>query len=310
MRRREYPIHPDFKRWARMNPPLNRAALPLMQGMLGLLFRLQRPSAGLSLRRLTVPVGGGADIGALLYEPEGADGALPCLVYFHGGGYVFPAAPYQYALAREYAKSLDCKVLFVDYRLSPGHPFPTAPEDCFAAYCWALERAGALGIDTRRMSVIGDSAGGCLAAVVCMMARERGRIPPRSQILTYPAVGLSLETQSMRTFTDAPMCSSADARKFEALYVQDPDAGKREYRAPLEAADLSGLPPAYIETAQFDCLRDGGILYAEKLMGSAVPVELNNTVGTIHGFDIVLDSPIVRACVERRTAFIKRYWED
>lgn len=292
-----------------MRPPLNRAALPLMQGLLRLLYYRERSSASASVRRLTIPVRDGADIRSLMYSPTGACEKLPCLVYFHGGGYVFPAAPYQYGLAREYAERLRCNVLFVDYRLAPKHPFPIAPEDCYAAYSFAIERAGELNIDTSRMSIIGDSAGGCLATVVCIMANERGQILPRSQALTYPAVGLTHDTESMREFTDTPMCNSADAKKYEALYVKDGCAGNKLYRAPIEAPDLSYMPPAYIETAEFDCLRDSGIQYAKRLSGFGVPVELNNTEGTMHGFDIVKDSAIVKACVDRRVAFIQRYWQ-
>lgn len=293
-----------------MNPPLNRAVLPSLQRMLGLLFRLQRSSASVSVRRMRIPMQDGSAIRTLLYAPSTAAGALPCIMYFHGGGYVFPAAPYHFKLAREYAESLHCKVLFVDYRLAPRHPFPTAPEDCYAAYCHAIEHADALGVDPARMAVLGDSSGGCLATVVCLIAKERGQRLPSSQILTYPAVGLGTETESMRRFTDTPMCNSRDAAKYEMLYVRDTDAGKRTYRAPMAADDLSGMPPAYIETAEFDCLRDSGILYAEKLKRFGVPVALHNTKGTLHGFDIVLDSPIVRACVAQRIAFIKSHWRE
>lgn len=310
MKRAKYPIHPDFKRWAHMHPPLHTAPLPVTQRMLGLLFDRERSTTAVSVQRMRFPARDGAEIRALLYAPASVVGPLPCLVYLHGGGYVFPAAPYQYRLARKYAARLGCRVLFVEYRLAPKHPFPTAPEDCYAAYCSAIEQADRLNIDTARMSVIGDSAGGCLATVVCMMAKAHGQILPRSQVMTYPAVGLGFETASMRRFTDTPMCNSADAKRYESLYVQDPNAGKREYRTPIEADDLSGMPPAYIETAEFDCLRDGGILYAEKLQRFGVPVTLHNTKGTIHGFDIELESAIVRACVEQRIAFIQSNWRQ
>lgn len=102
------------------------------------------------------------------------------------------------------------------------------------------------------------------------------------------------------------MCNSRDAEKYDKLYRPDPSAGKLEYASPIQAESLAGLPAAYIETVEFDCLRDGGILYAERLRKFGVPVELHNTEGTMHGFDIVLDSPIVRNCVDRRTAFLKK----
>ncbi len=306
MRRTQYPIHPDFKRWANMNPPLNRALLPLLQRLLGSLFWMERSGAALTVRHIAIPVTDGGSIRALWYTPAGIAETAPCLVYYHGGGFVFPAAPYHYRLAKEYALRAGCKVLFVDYRLAPRHPFPAAPEDCYAAYCYALAHAGECAIDPSRIAVAGDSAGGELATVVCLMARARGQTMPCAQLLMYPATGAGGDTASMKRYTDTPMCNSRDMEKYDALYMQDATAGKREYAYPIQADTLAGLPPAYIETAEFDCLRDGGVLYAERLREYGVSVELNNTKGTIHGFDIVRDSQIVRACVDRRAAFLRK----
>ena len=118
-------------------------------------------------------------------RPNGVGEHAPCLLYYHGGGFVLPAAPYHYSLAKEYAQRAHCKVLFVDYRLAPRFPFPTAPEDCYSAYVWAAANAGDLSIDTSRMAVAGDSAGGALATVVCLMAKERGQLMPCGQMMMY-----------------------------------------------------------------------------------------------------------------------------
>lgn len=306
MKRTKYPIHPDFKKWANMNPPLNKAALPAMQRLMGLLFTRERSTADVTVERKVIPVGSGGTIRALWYCPKDVGGNVPCLLYYHGGGFVIPAAPYHYSLAKEYAQRAHCKVLFVDYRLAPKFPFPTAPEDCYSAYVWAAANAGDLSIDTSRIAVAGDSAGGALATVVCLMAKERGQITPCGQMMMYPVTGIGMETESMKKYTDTPMCNSRDAEKYDKLYRPDSSAGKLEYASPIQAESLACLPAAYIETAEFDCLRDGGILYAGRLREFGVPVELHNTEGTIHGFDIVLDSPIVRDCVDQRIAFLKK----
>ena len=306
MKRTKYPIHPDFKAWTNLNPPLNRAMLPVMQKLIGLLFDREKSANGVTVERKSISAGDGTSIRALLYCPKEIEEPSPCLVYYHGGGLVFPASPHHYSLAREYARRARCKVLFVEYRLAPKYPFPTATEDCFAAYRWVMDHAGELGVDPDRVAVTGDSAGGELSAVVCLMAEERGQPMPCGQMLIYPATGAGKETGSMKKYTDTPMCNSRDYEKYEKYYLPNPADGESVYAAPIKAESLAGMPAAYVETAEFDCLRDDGILYAERLQRFGVPVELNNTEGTMHGFDIVLDSPIVRDCVDRRIAFLNR----
>lgn len=306
MKRTKYPIHPDFKFWSHMNPPINKALLPFIQGPMRLLYYTQKSSGTLSVQRLRIESADGGSLRALLYSPAELPENAPCLLYLHGGGFVFPAAPNQYALMREYALQARCKVLFVDYRLAPKYPFPIPTEDCYSAYRWLLANAEGLSVDPGRIAVGGDSAGGELATVLCLMAMERGQSLPCGQMLIYPAVGRGLDTQSERQFTDTPMCNSRDMEKYDKLYIPDETAGKREYASPIHAPSLAGLPHAYIETAEFDCLRDGALLYADRLMEAGVPVELHNTKGTMHGFDMVLKSPIVRECVRRRTEFLKK----
>ncbi|MHB1152980.1 MAG: alpha/beta hydrolase [Eubacteriales bacterium] len=306
MSKTKYPIHPDFKKWEKTNPRLNKVMLSVMQKMLGYLILREKSSEKLIVSKETIPLEDGRTIQALLYAPVGLGENAPCLVYYHGGGFVFPAAPHHFILAREYALRTACKVLFVDYRLAPKYPFPAAPEDCFAAYCWVLANAKKLSIDAARVATGGDSAGGELATVVCLMARDRGQAMPCAQMLLYPVTGRGMETESMKKYIDTPMCNSRDVEKYIKFYIQNPASGKLEYASPIHAGSLEGLPPAYIETAEFDCLRDGGILYAERLRESGVPVELYNTEGTMHGFDVVTDSPIVRACVDKRILFLQK----
>ena len=303
MKRTQYPIHPDFKKWANLNSPINPVMIPMMQKLMGLLFLLEKSTPELTVERQIIPTEDGSTIRALLYSPKDIGESAPCLIYYHGGGFVWPASPHHYSLAREYALRANCKVLFVEYRLAPKYKFPIAPEDCYAAYSWVISRARELSIDPNRVAVAGDSAGGQLATVICLMARDRGQVMPCGQLLLYPAAG-NVETESAKKYTDTPMCNSRDMEKYGAYYM--PEGVKSVYASPIEAESLKGLPAAYLETAQFDPLRDGGILYAERLQREGVPVELHNTEGTIHGFDIELKSSIVRACVEQRIAFLKR----
>jgi len=299
-RETKYNIHPDFKLLSAIHPPLNRKTIPRIQKMMGLLYHGQRSGSKVKVEHLRIPAGEGRTVKALLYTPkrEKVQGGL---LYCHGGGYAFPAAPYQYRLARIYAERAGCCVLFPDYRLAPGHPFPAAAEDCFAAYRWLTSRSEGLPV-----AVGGDSAGGTLAMAVCLMAIDEKLPVPCAQLLTYPAVGNCGETESVRLYTDTPMCNTKDMDTYGEWYVQDESAGKLKYRSPIEADSFEGIPETYIETAEFDCLRDGAVIYADKLREIGIPVELHNTKGTIHGYDMALKSSIVKDLVGKRIGFLKK----
>ena len=296
----EYHIHPDFKMLAAIHPPLKRNTIPLIQKAMGLLYYQQRSSRAVKVERVRIPADTGQTVKALLYihKREKTDGWL---LYSHGGGYAFPAAPYQYKLARMYAEEVGCRVLFPDYRLAPAHPFPAAVDDCFASYRWILEREKGA-----KVAVCGDSAGGTLSMAVCLRALDEGLPTPCAQLLTYPAVGNAGETESLRRYTDTPMCSSRDMDIYGEWYVQDEAAGKLAFRSPIEAESFAGIPMTYIETAEFDALRDGAILYAEKLRAEGIEVELHNTTGTLHGYDMMLGSGIVKDLIGKRIRFLKR----
>ncbi len=305
MKKQKYPIHSDFKKWSKMNPPLNRAVLPIVQKSVGVLSWFQRSEKGLQAEKKKIPVEGGY-IQAIWYTPTGVGKGAPCILFCHGGGFVLPAAPYHFRLAREYAKQLQCKVLFVQYRLSPKHRFPVPMNDCFTAYEWLLDNAEILGIDEKRIAVCGDSAGGALAAAVALKARDNGLRMPCGQMLIYPVVGGSLATPSMQKYTDTPMCNSRDMIKYYRLFFGAEEIPTQKYAAPIREESLADLPKAYIETAEFDCLRDEGEAYANRLKQSGVEVEYYATRGTIHGFDIVKKSEIVDEVVRRRIAFLRR----
>ena len=295
-----YNTHPDFKLLSLIHPPLSDKSITAIQKWMSLLYYGQRSDRAVKVERIRIPGENGNTVRALLYSPEKMKTG-GCLLYCHGGGYAFPAAPYQYKLARIYAARVGCRVLFPDYRLAPGNPFPAAPEDCFAAYRWLVDYAAGVPI-----AVCGDSAGGTLAMAVCLMAIDNHLKIPCGQLLTYPSVGNCGETDSIRMFTDTPMCNSRDMDQYGKWYVRDPSAGKLAYRSPVEAESFDGIPMTYIETAEYDSLRDGALIYAEKLRESGIPVELHNTKGTVHGYDMVLGSGMVKDLVRKRIQFLKR----
>ncbi len=302
----KYPISPEFSSFDRFTPPISRPFLALARTFMGVPRSLFR-DPDLRVETERVRSADGAEIELLLLRPANLPSPAPCLFYAHGGGFVLKAAPYHYSLAARYAKSCMCLAAFVQYRLAPKHPFPAPFEDCFAAYTHLLDSADRLNIDPEDMGVGGDSAGAALAVGTAMMLRDRGVTPlPRFQMLPYPFLDASNESVSARTFTDTPMWNSRLSAKVTGLTRPDRSRPEYAYYSPAEAADLSALPPAYIETAEFDCLRDDGLKYAARLRALGIPVELRQTRGTPHGYDIVGSSPVTRESVARRIDFMKR----
>ena len=234
---------------------------------------------------------------ARIYRPD-ADGELPTIVFFHGGGFVIGDLDTHDNQCRTLCHDAGAVVLSVDYRLAPEAPFPAAVEDCFAATRWAAEHVAELGGDAQRIAVAGDSAGGNLAAVVAQMAARRGR--PRAG---GPAPHLSghglrrCEYPSETENGEGYFLTRADMAWFAGHYVAGEDPANPRL-SPLRAPDLSGLPPAVVATAEYDPLRDQGDAYADALEQAGVPVVKRRYDGLIHGFfDLSALSPAAAAAV-------------
>jgi acetyl esterase len=224
-------------------------------------------------------------IPARLYVPTPpADGPLPLLVYFHGGGWVIGDLETHDAPCRFLAANCGAQVLAVDYRLAPEHPFPAAVEDAFAAYAWATGYPGDPPVAVDRVAVGGDSAGANLAAAVCLRARDGTVPPPAMQLLIYPVTECSRELPSRHLFREGFLLTRRDMDYFEDRYLPaGTDRGDPRVSV-LQADDLSGLPPAYVATAGFDPLRDEGEAYAERLREAGVQVALRRHPGLVHTF--------------------------
>jgi len=219
-----------------------------------------------------------------IYTPEGEE-PRPAVVFFHGGGWVIGNLDTHDGTARKLANAAGAVVVSVDYRLAPEHPYPAAAEDCYAATCWTAEHGAAeLGMAPGQLAVAGDSAGGNLAAVVSLMARDRGGPAPGFQLLVYPVTDPDFERPSYRENAEGYLLTRDVMEWFWDQYV--PDAARRHdpYAAPLRAPDLSGLPPALVVTAEYDPLRDEGEAYARRLEEAGVRVRCRRYPGMIHGF--------------------------
>jgi acetyl esterase len=249
------------------------AALGSMQGA---------PEAVATIQNRTIP-GPAGGIPVRIYVPTGT-APLPVLVYFHGGGWVIGDLETHDGVCRALANAAACVVVSVHYRRAPEHKFPAAADDCYAAAEWVAANAAGIGADAGRLAVGGDSAGGNLAAVVALMARDRGAPAIRYQLLIYPVTDGAYDTASYRDNADGYFLTKEMMHWFWNHYVRSDADRQNPYAAPLRAANLHGLPPALVLTAEFDPLRDEGEAYAARLREAGVAVELKRYTGLIHGF--------------------------
>lgn len=313
MNKYKYKLHKDLKKYGifdfsgiKMKPYMAKV-INLFTAISRACFR---PDADIKGTKREIEGYKGEKISATIYEPKDIGENAPCMLYFHGGGFFLKEFGHMHKLVCIYAKNVSCKVVLVDYRLTPKHPFPVGVEDSYNSLLWVHRLAQELGIDVRRIAVMGDSAGGCLAAAVTQMSRDRKGPPICFQSLIYPVLDYSQSTQSIKDFFDAPCWSSNLNRQMWKVYLENGDHGMLSYASPSSATSLSGLPPAYIETPEYDCLRDEGIAYADRLAQSGIAVILNKIKGAFHGFDISLNSEIVKAAIEARCNALKGAFAD
>lgn len=218
-----------------------------------------------------------------VYWPETTK-HLPALVYFHGGGFVIGNLDSVDRTLRALTNASGCVVISVDYRLAPEHKFPAAVEDADAALRYVAEHPDEFDIDPKRIAVGGDSAGGNLATVACLIARDRGGTQPAFELLVYPLVDYQDQRPSLREFAQGYFLTRPMLDYFWAHYLEKPADGQHPHASPINAASLAGLPPAMVITAECDPIRDQGEAYAKRLLESGVPVSSKRYEGAIHVF--------------------------
>lgn len=255
----------------------------------------QEPVADVQEQQIPGPNGA---VAVRIYTPEGT-APFPVLVYFHGGGWVIADLDTYDASCRALCNAVGCIVASVAYRQAPEHPFPAAAEDAYASLQWALRDAERFNGDPRRVAIAGESAGGNLATVACLMARDRGTVMPVHQLLVYPVTNYAFDTPSYQENAEAKPLNAAMMRWFWGYYLPDASQGSNPYASPLQAQDLRGLPPATVITAEIDPLRDEGEAYARRLQDAGNPVVGTRYPGVTHeffGMRAVLDQ--AKAAVE------------
>ncbi|ADJ46231.1 lipase/esterase [Amycolatopsis mediterranei S699] len=298
-----YAIDPELLPWLDMLPAVtltdHESLLAARSSMAQLreVLPAYEPANPVDIRDVDVPGPSDApDVPVRVYAPANRTTAVPGLLYIHGGGFVLGDLDTFDTHVLRLVDELGIVIVSVGYRLAPEHPFPAPVEDCYAALTWAAAKADELGIDPARLGVAGESAGGGLSAAVALLARDRGGPQLCFQYLGIPELDDRLDTPSMRAYTDTPIWNRPNAVHSWTSYLGTEPGGPdvSPYAAPARAADLAGLPPAFVTTCQFDPLRDEGIAYAQRLAHAGVQAELRHYPGTFHGSGMVETAEISR----------------
>ena len=278
------PLNPSYDDMLRQLAALDGPSLAEVPVEVGReMFRaMQAQAPEIEVAAVTDITAGG--VPARVYRPHG-DGPFPVVMMLHGGGWVIGDLETADSQSREVCRGAGAVVISVDYRLAPEHRFPAAAEDCYSATRWAAEHAGVHDGDPGSLAVVGDSAGGNLAAVVAQMARDRGGPSIAFQLLVYPVTdGVNFDTASYRDNAEGFLLTAEAMHWFWDHYAPMLDDRRNPYASPLLASDLSGLPPALIMTAEYDPLRDEGEAYGRALSKAGVDAEVIRYDGFIHGF--------------------------
>ena len=290
----------DFDEWTLETIPARRAARAAQPVPAAppttTVFRDEQVDSAVRVRIYAPPDAG----------PPGAP--RPCVFWIHGGGYISGSALTVDARLNRWVEALDCVAVSVDYRLAPEHPYPVPLDDCYAGLSWAVSHAERLGIDPARVVVVGASAGAGLAAAVALRVRDSGGPPLAHQILIYPMIDDRQITPSSQLDGTAVWGRSANQLGWRAYL--GPDTRQSDvpaYAAPARAADLAGLPPAFVAVGGADLFRDESIAYASRLLDAGVPAELHVYAGAPHGFEVIVPAADVsRRCDAEITAALRR----
>ena len=290
--RRGYAIDPQLKILSNFNPPVSKAIAPVASVFMDLMPK-KIDKENIIYESFKV-----GDVKMHIMIPRSkADETTPCLFYIHGGGFIFKAHTNHYVMEQEYALGAGCRVVGIDYSLAPKYPFPTALNECLEGYRYMLANAEDLKIDTTRMMIGGDSAGGLLAMDTYLSLEVSER--PAGLMLVYPVVDDSQTTPSMKRFDDTPAWNSVNNAKMWEWYL----AGQ-EYRSPLDRHTEFDVQHLFVEVEEFDCLHDEGVMIYEVLSPSCGHSVLLDNKGTFHGYDINFKADITQESLRQRVRFL------
>lgn len=283
--------------------PFNKLTIVVVNAAMNVALQMITDKKNTDISKVTIDGYEGYKIKAEIIAPKNTDENLPCLLYFHGGSFCYTAFVLHKSLVLKYAKMANCKVMLPAYQLAPKHKFPAGLEDGFACYKWLLDNSEKIGIDKSKIGIGGDSSGGNFAAVITNSCGQRELPTPCCQMLIYPVTDASMTSESMKLFQFSPIWSARKNVKMLKYYT-DQDLSD-ELISPINCKFESEIPKTYIETAEYDCLRDEGLMYAQKLKDKNADVTLNETKGTYHGYDACVKAKKSLDSLKMRIEFLK-----
>ena len=300
----KYAVDPELKELYKIPVAKTGFQIRMVQLLYSRLPDKQTSTDKLDVIKIKIPCASAPKgyINILRYTPAGrTEEITPAVLFMHGGAFMLPALPYHYRLAERTAIKTGSSVFFTLQDLGPRHPLPLPIKEAYEVYRYLIKNSGELKIDPARIVAMGDSSGGTMTAALSMLARDDDT-PLAGQVLLYPSIGLDYETQSMKSFTDVPVVNAEAIKAYHKMLKTGDDADK--YYLHPASASLEKLPAAYVETAEFDALRDEGIIYAGMLRENGCDVVLNKTKGTVHAYDMAKDSRVLAEAMDRRMEFI------
>ncbi len=292
---RKYPISEDFHLLYHYKAPMNNLVLPIIKIGSKLLEPKIKPTEEINIFEVSFKSFDEYELNALIFRPNNEE-ELPCLVYYHGGAFVTGAISLHYELAKQYALGANCVVVLVDYRLSPKYLYPIPEKDCLETYKWTLANSNKLKIDSKRLVIGGDSAGGSLTLSTLKEIIDNNLPLPCAQLLIYPVIDNKENRPSMFKYLDTPVWNAINNHK-----MWDYHLGGKTFYNPFSKKYLI---KTYVEIAEYDCLHDEGKDYYLFLKECKVEGVLHTPKGTIHGYDFILRSSITKDSIERRIKFL------
>lgn len=297
-------INPELKHIA-VKVPYNKVIIMCANVFQALSLYITKIPEKVNRRKFAIAGYRGLKCKVDVFEPSNGKEKLPALLYVHGGAFSYKASAYHKKLACIYAGKANCRVYFPDYHLTPKYPYPAAYEDVLELYRYLVENAEELGIDSERIGVAGDSAGACIAAMICSQYEAKGLKQPCLQMLIYPLTDIDMQTDSMKRYKDTPLWNAKNNRRMWQYYCGYLTGENRYAASPMHSSLPHNIPDTYIETAEYDCLHDEGVLYGKRLRETGANVTINETRGTIHGYDSALKTDIATRNIKKRIRFLR-----